>query len=183
MSEPRRVGLGYFLSLLVVGVALGYFVPGWFGPSRGDIRAAAREFVPDGAEITHEGENTGSSLVSGTYFAVIDFDGGAPDREGLVNAAEALAQEHGWTFLDAQEFEGATELNFGRDGILADVSIPTMAALTQGLDTILGGHIVTERDPAWLTRWRLAGGGAGVVLAVWLTRLRNQRAIARSVKS
>ncbi len=85
----------------------------------------ARSLAPPETTITDVGENTGSRVIVGDYFATVDVDDGGLGADGLLDAIARHADAEGWMLTDTEELPGGTRLTYTRDGLHATITVFT----------------------------------------------------------
>jgi hypothetical protein len=86
--------------VVLAGVVLGWVVPALLGPSNQQIRDAADAAVPEGAILNRRWENVGNPLISGPFYAAVEFEmppgvdvpGSSPGSVGGALRVELTAQ-------------------------------------------------------------------------------------------
>lgn len=130
VDERRRWNLGRALGAwtLIASVAAGAFAllagVALIPPSREELRQAAVALVPPGAATTDLGENSGSELVSGQYFASADFAANALTSEELNSSAIEHAVQMGWEVIRVDEGPYARESWLRRGMLVAELFVP-----------------------------------------------------------
>jgi hypothetical protein len=130
VDDRRRWNIGRTLGAwtLIASVAAGAFAllagVALIPPSRDELRQAARALVPPSATTTDLGENTGSELVSGQYFASADFAANAPTSEELNSSAIEHAVQMGWEIIRVDEGPYARETWLRRGMLIAELFVP-----------------------------------------------------------
>jgi hypothetical protein len=92
-------------------------------PSREEHREAAVALVPPDAEITDLGENTGSELVSGQYFASATFSADGISSKELNSRSIENALRAGWEVTRVDEGPNARETWLRRGVLVAELFI------------------------------------------------------------
>jgi hypothetical protein len=155
---------------MVVAILLGILlVP----PSRADLRESAADLVPPRAEISHQGENTGSELVSGQYFASVAFTRAGVTSDELEGQALAQAQLTGWEVVRVDTRPNARETWLRRGTMTAELFIP--------FDWSEGEFHVYEDRRATFTRVAVLAVGAPTAVlagAALISYWRQRRASA-----
>jgi hypothetical protein len=83
----------------------------------------ARSLAPPETTIREVGENAGSQMIVGDYFAIVDVDDGGLGADGLLAAIAAHADAEGWVLIDTEELPGGTRLTYSRDGLQATITV------------------------------------------------------------
>ncbi|MGH2808454.1 MAG: hypothetical protein ACRDKT_14400 [Actinomycetota bacterium] len=152
----------------IVGAVIGFLVPTWLGPSQRDMQEAAAELVPESAAVTNETENTGSILIVGSYFAVVEFEAPGTTASQLFDDAIGNAEQLGWSISDEPTSFGAATISMAaRDGLEAEIRAVAS-------DTPVGS-VQVARDEDALLRQRIVlvviGAGLGILGAYGVRRI------------
>jgi hypothetical protein len=143
----------------IVGAVIGFLVPTWLGPSHRDMWEAAADLVPARAAVTNETENTGSGLIVGSYFAVVEFEAPGTTASQLLDDAVANAEQLGWSTSDEPTSFGAATISMAtRGGLKAEIRAVAPDSLV--------GSVQVGRDEDALLRQRIVLVVAGAGLAV-----------------
>jgi hypothetical protein len=116
-SMPTRPGH------IIGGLWLVLAVTGCTNDPNPSMVETARSLAPPETTITEVGENTGSHVVVGDYFATVDVDDGGLGADGLLAALAAHADAEGWVLIDTEELAGGTRLTYTRDGLRATITV------------------------------------------------------------
>lgn len=112
-------------SLSVVGAALVFGAGGCgpLGPSADDMREAAESLVPPGSRIVAREDRDCIQLADSPSCHVIRFVGPAAPLEARADAVREVARRADWDDERQLRTEGATFLEYTRDGLDADISL------------------------------------------------------------
>lgn len=134
--------------LILAGAVLGWLVAGQLAPSNQQIRDVAEAALPKGAILNRQWENVGNPLISGPFYAAVEFEmppgfdvPASPHEDGGALRVELTAQ--------------------GNNG-------PAGGAL---------GHIWVEVDPVAMRHRQEAGalvGAVGLPILVAMVRARRR---------
>jgi hypothetical protein len=98
---------------------------GPLGPSADDMREAAESLVPPGSRIVAREDRDCVQLADSPSCHVIRFVGPAAPLDARAATVRELARRAGWEDERQLRTEGATFLEYSRDGLDVDVSLWT----------------------------------------------------------
>jgi hypothetical protein len=112
-----RVSVGMLVVTSLVSVA------GCGGPSAEEMREAAESLVPPGSRIVGRRDRDCVQLADSPSCHELTFVGPVGTLEERADAIRTAAQEAGWEREEELRTEGATFLDYSRDGMEASVSL------------------------------------------------------------
>jgi hypothetical protein len=104
-------------------LALAVLVSGCTNDPNPSMVEVARSLAPPATTITDVGENTGSRVIVGDYFAIVEIDDGGMGQAGLLEALRLRAESDGWSLVEREEHPFATTLTYERDGLRARITV------------------------------------------------------------